>query len=367
MNSAASIAIETSTQPDGGTRTATFGTGWTTVQPPVMGRVAMPSRYSDEQLRLAARLYYLDGLGQTEVAKFVKVSQAKVSRLLALARERGIVRISVAEYEPRNLELERQVRDAFGLNAVAAFKTVSGATTEEARRTVGHFGAAFVSSLIGPDSIVAIAGGRTIRELIGPLSDDKDRRVTVVQAMGSIDSTVGPVDALELGRTLARRFGGYFLTLNTPAFVPDKKTRDSFLALKQIRSVWQRLSEADVALVGIGTLDDSAFVERGVLSADDLRELKQRGAVGEICGRFFDARGRECDSPWRDRVLSIDLELARRIPQVVGVVAGADRAEAIAAAIRGGLVKSLVIDEAGAQSLLRRATLPSTTKTKTNK
>src|SRR4051812_11274157 len=34
----------------------------------------------------SARLDYVDGLGQSEVAKFVKVSQAKVSRLLAMAR-----------------------------------------------------------------------------------------------------------------------------------------------------------------------------------------------------------------------------------------------------------------------------------------
>ena len=60
----------------------------------------MSNEYSDDQLRLVARLYYLDGLGQSEVARFAKVSQAKVSRLLTVARERGIVRISVADYEP---------------------------------------------------------------------------------------------------------------------------------------------------------------------------------------------------------------------------------------------------------------------------
>ncbi len=76
-----------------------------------------------------------------------------------------------------------------------------------------------------------------------------------------------------------------------------------------------------------------------------MEELSSCGAVGEICGRFFDQNGRECDSRWRDRVLSIDLEQIRQIPQVIGVVAGGDRSAAIAAAIRGGLVKALVIDD----------------------
>src|SRR6266498_681463 len=99
----------------------------------------MPNDYSDDRLRLVARLYYLDGLGQNEVAKFVKVSQAKVSRLLALARERGIVRITVADYEPRQTELEAQIRARFGLGTVVVIKALDGLTSADLRKAVGHF------------------------------------------------------------------------------------------------------------------------------------------------------------------------------------------------------------------------------------
>ena len=63
----------------------------------------MPKKanYSDDVLRMAASLYYVDGLGQTEVANLVRVSQTKISRLLAVALDRGIVRISVDQYDPR--------------------------------------------------------------------------------------------------------------------------------------------------------------------------------------------------------------------------------------------------------------------------
>ena len=140
----------------------------------------MLNSYSDEQLRLAARLYYLDGLGQSEVARFAKVSQAKVSRLLAAARERGIVRISVAEYEPRNHVLELALCKGFGLGAVAVIKTAEGTTAEDARRAVGHFGAPFVAALLPPRSVVAIAGGRTIRQLVQDLPEEQ-REVVMAQ------------------------------------------------------------------------------------------------------------------------------------------------------------------------------------------
>ena len=312
----------------------------------------MQKPYSDDQLRLAARLYYLDGLGQAEVAKFVKVSQAKVSRLLAAARERGIVRISVVEYEPRDQELETRLLSKYPLKACAVIKTTAGCSGEEARLSVAHFGASFVSNLVNQEDVVAIAGGRTMRDFVQHVQADHAKHATVVQGMGSVDSTVGAVDAFELGRELARRWGGHFLTINTPAFVPDKQTRDAFLGLAQIQTVWDRLRVADVALVGIGTPRNSVFVDRGVFSAAEQEQLAASGAVGEICGRFYDAQGEECVTPWRERVIAIELEHVRQIPQVVGIVVGADRSKAIAAAVRGGLLKSLVVDIEGAKALL---------------
>lgn len=314
----------------------------------------MPKKadYPDDVLRMAATLYYVDGLGQTEVANFVRVSQTKVSRLLAIALERGIVRINVEEYNPRQDKLERQLCDKFGLHAAAVIKTAKNATREAARQTVGHFGAPFVATLLPHSGTLALGGGRSVSDVVHRLRRGDVRRLTVVQAMGSIDSNLSPVDALELGRALVNLWGGEFLTLSTPAFAPDKKTRDSFLASEQIRSVYQRLRKADAALVGVGPLEQSVYIERGVLTAADIAQLRSAGAVGEICGRFFNAKGEECTSPWRNRAISVELDYLRKIPQVIGVAAGPDRAAAVVGAMRGGLLKSLLIDESGATALL---------------
>jgi DNA-binding transcriptional regulator LsrR (DeoR family) len=312
----------------------------------------MPHDYSDDRLRLAARLYYLDGLGQHEVAKFVKVSQAKVSRLLALARERGIVRISIAEYEPRRRDLEGQLCERFSLTTAIVLKAIDGLTDTDLRRAVGHFASSAVDALIAPKSTVALAGGRTLHELVHHLPASRDKALTVVQAMGSVDSNANAFDAQEVGRVMAQRLGGTFLAFNTPAYTPDKRTRDTLLKLEQIRHVHEHLDRADLAIVGVGTLENSVFVERGVLTSADVSQLRKAGAVGEICGRFFNAAGKECATSWRDRVMSAEIDQLRRMPQVLAVVSGSDRSFALLAAIRGRLIKGLVIDEAGATTLL---------------
>jgi DNA-binding transcriptional regulator LsrR (DeoR family) len=170
--------------------------------------------------------------------------------------------------------------------------------------------------------------------------------------MGNIDSTPGPYDAAELGRRLAGAWKGTFLTLNTPAILPDADVCRKLLGLEQIRKVLGGLAGADLALVGIGTLENSVFLERKVLAPSDLSELRQTGAVGEILGRYYDAAGSECKTGLRNRVVSLPLDKLKRIPDVTAVVAGGDRSAALTAAIRGGFVKSLLIDESGAASLL---------------
>jgi DNA-binding transcriptional regulator LsrR (DeoR family) len=303
-------------------------------------------------LILAARLYFLDGLPQAQIGKLVNVSQSKVSRMLALARERGLVRITVPEYEPRDAALEDALSRALGVEAVV-IRAVAGLRIADLRQTLGYFAAPAVAGWMGAAVGVAIAGGRSMQALVEHMKPAGPRPgMTLVQAMGNIDSSPGPYDAVELGRTLAARWQGRFLTLNSPAILPDAETCQRFLRLEQIRQVLAALAGADLALVGVGTLKNSVFAERRVLAPADLEMLEKAGAVGEILGRFYDGRGEECATPLRRRVVSLGLDELRKIPKKVGVVAGADRAEAVLAAVRGGLLNALAIDEGGATALL---------------
>jgi deoxyribonucleoside regulator len=297
-------------------------------------------------------MYYLDELGQQEIADILGVSRTRVSRALSEARDEGIVRISVADYEPRDGELETRLRDRYGLRQAFVVKTV-GRATENVRRTVGYYGAPGVSDLVGPEGALGVAGGRTLRELISFMTPREwVRNATVVQLMGNTGPNPTQIDALELSRVLAQRFEGSFFTLNAPAFAQDSHTRDVFLAHEHIRMIWSIFDSLHLALVGIGSVEDSVFVERGALEEADLARLRELGAVGEICGRFFDAAGEECVTEYRDRVISIDLDTLRRCREVVAVTNGTRRTAATKVALMGRLVTSLVIDDRGAEALL---------------
>jgi len=308
--------------------------------------------YSDEQLILAARLYYIDQLSQSDVAKMMSVSQAKVSRMLTLARECGFVRITVADANPRDLELEKRLRQALGIETIV-IRPAFGQKSNDLRQIIGYFAAEAIHDWLKSCHVIALAGGRTMRNLVDRFKHlPAPTRLEVVQAMGTVDASPGPFDAVELGLILAGCWHSSFVRLNTPAILQDADTCTKLLQLEQVQHVMGRLAEADAALIGVGTLENSIFAERGVLSPQDLQALRGAGAVGEIVGRYFDSSGRECQTSLRDRVVSLPLSDLRKIQLRIAVTTGTDRAKAICAAIRGGLLNALAIDASGAMAVL---------------
>ena len=91
--------------------------------------------------------------------------------------------------------------------------------------------------------------------------------------------------------------------------------KDSF-----VQEATALLKAVTIALVGIGAVEPSKLLASSgnVFSPQELKALSAKGAVGDICLRFFDAAGRPVSTPLNDRVISIDLDSLQRIDRVVG-------------------------------------------------
>ena len=73
----------------------------------------MNERY--EQMYRAATRYYVQGETMEAIAHGLDVSRSTVSRLLADARETGLVRITIAEGSSSQAPVARSLSDAFGV------------------------------------------------------------------------------------------------------------------------------------------------------------------------------------------------------------------------------------------------------------
>jgi len=110
-----------------------------------------------------------------------------------------------------------------------------------------------------------------------------------------------------------------------------------------------------LALVGIGAVEPSKLLAASgnVFSPQELKSLSARGAVGDICLRFFDATGAQVQTPLDDRVISIELAQLKQVRRVVGVAGGKRKTAAIRGALAGGWINTLITDRSTAERLLQ--------------
>src|SRR5690606_14581569 len=313
--------------------------------------------FAHEQERaLMARIawmYYHQGLTQQEIGDRLGLSRVKVLRLLARAREEGIVQIRVDHPSLRYVELEEQLRRRFGLQE--AVIVPSSETEEQIREALGQFGAMFLERALAPGDSIGTAWGVTLREVARHLRPMPVEGVTVVQLMGGLNAG-GLINPLDIARVVAEKLHGQAQMLYTPAFVDTAAIRDALLSDHRIAQTLRAGASVTKALVGIGDVSPAnSLVRWGALTAAEMEEAVRRGAVGDILGRHFDGDGRPIRSSLADRVIALPLEDLKEIPQVIAFAGGLRKVHAILGALRGGYVDVLVTDEAAAREVLARA------------
>ncbi len=307
----------------------------------------------EELLILVASLYYMENLGQAKVAQLAGISQANVSRLLSEARKRGIVTINVKPFSPRNEFLEKQLIDKFDLNHAIVINSSAHRNPVQQRQAIGYFAAPYVSEMIKVNHTVCLAAGRHIQALVENMKAvSAHSNVVFIQAMGHIRSDIHDDDAFEITRKMAKLWNGSSRSIQAPAITQDLDTYKAFTSHRQIKSIINQMDSADLAIIGVGISSDSVFLDREFISAQDMNQLFKQGVVGEICGQFFDDNGIEVDTTYKDRVIGISLDQLRNTPDVVAIASNANRAKSIRAGIRGGIIKSLVLDDNCAEELI---------------
>ena len=73
--------------------------------------------------------------------------------------------------------------------------------------------------------------------------------------------------------------------------------------------------------------------------------LHEAGAVGEISYRFYDRDGKPVETPLNDRVIGLSLEELRKTARVMALAGGESKTQAIAGALKLGVIDVLVTDK----------------------
>jgi len=309
----------------------------------------------DERFELLSRvasLYYEEGKNQDEVAAIMGYSRSHISRMLAEAREAGIVEIRVNHPLERIAALEERLAGAFNLQDVRVLKG-NGLPYAQMLRRLGGLAARLLKHKLKPDSILGISWGTALYEVGAMLQPIDLPGVKVVQIVGSATTLDHQVDGPGLARAFSMKIGGQYYTMPAPWLVGDKKIRDALMKERRMREVVELTRQVDIALVGIGAVDPmiSSLVRAGCLNFNEAKEIQLMGAAGDVCGHYFDICGNLMEIPLAGYAFGIDTDTLRGIPLSIGVAGGQVKAPGILGALRSKLVNSLVTDDAAARKV----------------
>lgn len=300
----------------------------------------------------AAWLYYHDGLNQSAVADRLGVSRATVVNHLQEARERGLVRVTLADEPFLRHRLALELADRFGLTAAYVVPSPRNGTEAEALGRVARGAAAWLPSLLAPGDILGVAWGRTVFEVAGMLEPTAVPGLTVVQLTGSMASPYGFTAEICSAR-LAQRLGAQCINLHVPALLSSARLAEELRREPIIADQLAALGRCNKALFAAGSCrPESHIVGAGIATQDDLDAYIRAGARGVLSGRFIDGEGRAVHGRLEPRMMGIDIDALRAIPTGILVSVGAEKVLPMRATLRGGFATHCVTDAATAEGIL---------------
>lgn len=310
----------------------------------------------DDHTRLivkAARLYYESNLRQQEIADTLAISQSRVSRLLKEAADQGIVRSIVVVPDGVHAELEEQLERALALTQAIVVDS-NPATPMDA--TLGRALADYIDSTATAGEVLGvstwssalIAATRSLR------AESKYHADRVVQMFGGVGSPEVQYEATRLTSEMARLLSAEAVYVPAPAVVGSEKIARALREDPDVQAVHAQWVDITVSFVGIGALQPSPLLAKSgnAVTEEEMQELHDKGAVGDVCLRFFDAEGRPIRSNFDKRVVGMAPDAIRAVPRRVGVAGGTAKVDAIKAAGVGGWINVLITDRDTAQALL---------------
>lgn len=303
---------------------------------------------SDSLLANIAILYFGEGLTQNEIAKRVGVSRASVVSYLREGRERGIVDIHINGQALASSSLSRQLRTKFDLADVYIAKYTRN---QDRMKQTAHTGAMALLDIIKPGDHIGVAWGETIGNVADFLPRTMVKNTSVSQVIGAMHSSRLP-SAEACSIKMANRIGAECFTLHAPAKLSSVELTNSLKREPTVRSQLERLNDLSVVLFSVGDCSKTThLLDTGIASIDDLNEAKSLGAKGVVCSRFINAEGKQVEIGLNDHLISIDIPTLQRAEKRILVVSGLAKLEAVIAALNGGLVSHLIVDDALANAL----------------
>jgi DNA-binding transcriptional regulator LsrR (DeoR family) len=302
-------------------------------------------------------LYYLyeKGYTQTEIAKRLNISRVTLSKWLEEARAENMIKFQIVDVrgELPLLKLEEEMKELFGLRDV---KLINSANVDDAgiMWKIATQAAPYFQQLVRSDMKIGLTWGRTLNAMISELPKSYDaRNLSVYTLVGSVSGSAAFQPNI-LAQNLLNKFSGSLKIITAPFLCPTEQLCSDFRRMREVAAILDNTRDFDMTLVGIGEqpMESDAPLSDYPFDRAMILDLIEHGAVGDICGNFFDIDGKLCDTSIKNRILSVDITELPKHKMVVGIGGGSRKVKSILGALHGGYLDILITDSKTAMAVV---------------
>jgi DNA-binding transcriptional regulator LsrR (DeoR family) len=312
----------------------------------------------DREERFMAQVawaYYVERLTQEAVAQKLGTTRLRVNKALGEALRRGLVRITFDTAFAACAELEKALRDRWGLPG--AYVAPLPERPEDVQMIVGAaLGHQLSEFLAQPEvQLFGMSWGGTLNLATRFVAAMQRPDLEVISVMGGL-TRGSDVNSFEITTRLADLLGASHSYFTAPLYAGSLETRDIIMDLDVFRELLTKLRSVHGLAMAAGDLSPRSLLVRDALPPDvSTEELAAQGGVGDLLGWIVDEDGHPINHPVNDRVIGISIEDLARLPNVILAAGGLHKVPIIRAALRRQVVGALVTDETTARALLDSA------------
>lgn len=305
----------------------------------------------DEMALSAVKLYYEQGLSQQEVAKELGISRPTVSKMIQYGKDRGFVTVQINDPRERSSAIADQLAERFNLAQVRIAHPTSSSSAEVLHE-LGLTGASLVESLIDDHMSVGVSWGSTLNAVAHALRVKRVSDVKIVQLKGGHSHSERTTNDMDTLSRFCHAFNGSPEYLPLPVIFDSPEAKEIVERDRHIANVLKMGATTDMCVFTAGDISrENLLLNLGYLSDQEVEELLEK-AVGDVCSRFFTEDGDIALPSVDNRTVGITLEQLRTRPIRVLIAGETTKAQAIATALKMGLVTHLVTDDATGQKVL---------------
>lgn len=303
-------------------------------------------------------------IGRRVLADILSIGERTVRTEIGFLKDQGLIEINTSGmtvtsegneiihklndfiHEIKGLsEVEKKIQSFLNLKKVII---VPGDVEENplVLKDLGKACANYVKDALGDNSIIALTGGSTLKEVVEAFPKITNlSNIQVVPARGGMGKKV-ETQANTLAATLAKKLNGTYKMLHISENL-RLDIIDTLLKEEAVKVVIDTIHKADILIYGIGNAVQMAR-KRGV-PQQEIENLINNGAVGEAFGCYFN-KGSKIIS--ETTAIGIKINEARKIKTHIAVAGGKNKVESIMATEYNDFNGVLVTDEAAAEGIL---------------